>query len=61
MKKESTFTDAGWDFVEIWNIGENQTYPYLRIYPAGDINHDDKVNFYDLAITSEHWMEGIGQ
>ena len=22
MKTESTFTDAGWDFVEIWDIGE---------------------------------------
>ena len=25
MQTESTFTDAGWDFIEIWNIGENQT------------------------------------
>ena len=58
MKKESTFTNAGWDFIEIWNIGENQTYPYLRVYPAGDIDHDDKVNLYDLAITAEHWLEG---
>ncbi len=57
MQTESTFTDAGWDFIEIWNIGENQTYPFLRVYPAGDINHDDIVNFYDLAILADHWLE----
>ena len=57
MRTESTFTDAGWDFVEVWNIGENQTYPFLRTHPAGDINHDDKVNFTDLAILAAHWLE----
>lgn len=57
MRTESTFTDAGWDFVEVWNIGENQTYPFLRVHPAGDINHDDRVNFLDLAILVDHWLE----
>ncbi len=58
MKTESTFTDAGWDFIEVWNIGENQTYPFLRVYLAGDINHDDIVNFYDFAILAGRWLEG---
>lgn len=58
LQTKSTFTDAGWDFVEIWNIGENQTYPYLRIHPAGDINHDDIVNMLDFAIIANHWLEG---
>ena len=58
MQRETTFTDAGWDFVEVWNIGENQTYPFLRTHPAGDINHDDKVNFADVAILAEHWLQG---
>ncbi len=57
MQKESTFT--GWDFVEIWGIGENQTYPYLRVYPAGDLNHDGRVNLLDFVIFSERWMAGI--
>jgi len=57
MKTESTFTDANWDFIEIWDIGENQTYPFLRVYPAGDINHDDIVNFHDLAILADHWLQ----
>jgi len=55
MKTRSTFTDAGWDFIEVWGIGENQTYPYLRTEPAGDSNHDKKV---DLAILASHWLEG---
>jgi hypothetical protein len=59
MKTKSTFTDAGWDFVEVWGIGENQTYPYLQKYPAGDINHDGIVNFLDFAILANHWMEGM--
>jgi hypothetical protein len=57
MQTESTFTDAGWDFIDIWNIGENQTYPFLGIHSAGDINHDDIVNFYDLAILAEQWLQ----
>jgi hypothetical protein len=59
MKTKSTFTDAGWDFVEIWGIGENQTYPFLRFAPAGDFNYDKKVDFFDLAILASHWLEGI--
>jgi hypothetical protein len=55
MIKESTFTN--WDFVEIWNIGENQTYPYLRVYPAGDLNHSGIVNLTDFAIFAYHWLE----
>jgi hypothetical protein len=59
MMKEDTFNDTGWDVVEVWGIGENQTYPYLRKYPAGDINHDGIVNFLDFAILAAHWLEGM--
>jgi hypothetical protein len=57
MKTKSTFTDAGWDFIEIWGIGENQTYPYLRFGPGGDLNYDKKVNLIDVAILASHWLE----
>jgi len=57
MQTRSTYTNADWDFVEIWNIGENQTYPYLRIYLAADINKDGIVNFLDFAIIAEKWMQ----
>jgi hypothetical protein len=59
MQRESTFTNAGWDFVEIWGIGENQTYPYLRLYPAGDLNHDGRVDFLDLAELANNWLAGV--
>jgi len=57
MMEEATFTDAGWDFVEVWGIGENQTYPFLRTHPTGDLNHDGIVNFIDVAILAGHWLE----
>jgi len=57
MKTMSTFTKAGWDFIEIWDIGENQTYPFLRDTVAGDLNHDRKVNLIDLAILASQWLE----
>ena len=53
MHQQSTFTD--WDFINVWNIGENQTYPYLRTVPAGDINKDRIVNFLDVCIIAEKW------
>ena len=55
MKQQSTFTD--WDFINVWNIGQNQTYPYLRTVPAGDINKDKTVNFLDVCIIAEKWCE----
>jgi hypothetical protein len=59
MKDINTFLDAGWNFVEIWGIGEHQTYPFLRTEPAGDLGHDKKVNLIDLAVLASHWLEGI--
>ena len=59
MKTKSIFTDAGWDFVNVWGIGENQTYPYLRKYSAADINQDASVNFLDLAVLAENWLTGV--
>jgi hypothetical protein len=58
MQTESTFTDAGWDFVEVWGIGEGQTYPFLRKYLAGDANHDGIVDWQDFTILALHWLEG---
>jgi hypothetical protein len=59
MQTESTFTDAGWDFVEVWDIGDNQTYPFLRKYLAGDLNHDGLVDWRDFAILASRWLEGF--
>jgi len=55
LQQQSTFTD--WDFINVWAIGEGQTYPYLRTVAASDINKDRITNFLDLCIVAEHWME----
>lgn len=55
MKQQINFVD--WDFINVWNIGEFQTYPFLRTYLPSDINKDDETNFYDLAILASHWLE----
>ncbi len=54
MMQQSTFSD--WDFINVWNIGENQTYPYLRTVLASDINKDKAVNLLDLSILAGQWM-----
>ena len=56
MKKESTFADAGWDFVDVWGIADNQTYPYLRQYSAADMSRDGVVNFVDFAMLADSWL-----
>jgi hypothetical protein len=56
MQRRSTFADAGWDMVNVWDIGENQTYPFLRTHLPSDINKDDETNFFDLAILTENWL-----
>jgi hypothetical protein len=56
MKQQCSFSE--WDFVEVWGIGENQTYPFLRKYLAGDSNHDGIVNLYDYAIMALDWLGG---
>ena len=42
MKILATFTDAGWDFNNIWEMPEND-YPFLkwqiRNSPPADLNH----------------------
>jgi hypothetical protein len=57
MKTRSTFTSAGWDFAQTWDIEENQTYPFFRNYLDGDINRDGLVDFYDFALLASQWLE----
>jgi hypothetical protein len=58
MKTLSTFASAGWDFVNTWDIGENQTYPFLRKHSIGDLNYDGTVDFLDFALFADHWLAG---
>ena len=60
MQTRSTFTEAGWDFVEIWLINNGATYPVLRQEIRSDLNGDDSVNMLDFAVFADHWLEGTG-
>jgi hypothetical protein len=59
MKNAGTFLAAGWDFNDLWDIAENQTYPFLRRHPTGDLNYDYRVDLLDVVILAEHWLEGV--
>jgi hypothetical protein len=58
MQTKSTFTDAGWDFVEIWLINNGATYPVLRQEIRSDLNGVGGVDMLDFAIFADHWLEG---
>jgi len=57
MQTASTFTDEGWDFVDIWTICEGTNYPKFiwRILPA-DFLCPDGVDFIDYAYFSDYWL-----
>jgi hypothetical protein len=66
MQMESTFTDAGWDFVgeiingpnDIWDICEGTNYPkFVWSIPEADFVCPDGVNFMDYSFFAGHWYE----
>jgi len=59
MQKKATFTDVGWDFVNIWDICENTNYPKLVWQiPAGDFLCPDGVNLIDYSFFAGRWLDG---
>jgi len=57
MKTKSTFTDAGWDFVNVWHICEATNYPRLRWQIlAGDFLCPYGVDFTDFAVLASAWQ-----
>ncbi|MBP8604461.1 MAG: hypothetical protein KBI46_01285 [Phycisphaerae bacterium] len=56
MKQSTTYISAGWDFVNIWELGEHQTYPYIRSRPSADLNRDGVVALEDFSILAEQWL-----
>jgi len=61
MKTQSTFTDVGWDFAEVWGICEGTRYPRLLwqvpVVPGVDFNGDEKVDFRDFSKLAEYWLQ----
>ncbi len=56
MYSRDIFTAAGWDFVDVWADGQQQTYPYLRMRPAADIDGDGFAKMEDFAILAAQWL-----
>ncbi len=50
MQTQSTFTDAGWDFEDIWKMIEGMTYPLLwwQPLPTGEGTPEDPYLIYDV-------------
>lgn len=61
MKTKNTFTDAAWDFVNVWDICEGTNYPRLRwqvqlAISMGDFVCSYGVDFVDFAILASAWQ-----
>ncbi len=53
MKTRSTFTDAGWDFTNVWDIDgvTNDGYPFLAAIPPTPKPADDTLLIAGIAVT----------
>ena len=67
MQTESTFLDAGWDFVseivdgteDFWSICEGMDYPKLASqFLIGDFDGNSGVDLADFAVFAERWLSG---
>jgi len=57
MATESTFTDAGWDFFEVWDICEFVAYPRLqRQIPSAELACPYGVTMIDFAVLAQAWQ-----
>jgi hypothetical protein len=58
MQMISTFTSAGWDFWNIWDICEGTNYPRLVWQiPVGDFVCPDGITIEDFVFFIEHWRD----
>ena len=62
MQEKTTFTDAGWDFVDTWDICEGTNYPRLLWQvPAGDLICPYGIEMRDFAILGAQWRQPPGE
>jgi hypothetical protein len=66
MQTQSTFTNAGWDFVgemengteDIWSICEGTNYPrFVWQIAAGDFVCPDGITIADFSFFLEYWLD----
>jgi hypothetical protein len=61
MKTKNTFTTAGWDFVNVWDICEGTNYPrFVWQIPAADWLCPDGVGFEDFSYLADGWQRKFG-
>lgn len=64
LRKETTYSDNGWDMVNVWKIDEDRSYPYLRaiyIQPdveRGDVDGDGIVGIGDVTSLIDYLLSG---
>jgi len=57
MQTAQTFLDASWDFDDVWNIVEGETYPFLRLGLVADLTCDGRVDLRDYARLAANWSK----
>ena len=59
MQTKNTFTSAGWDFDEVWNLDcEGMNYPRLVWQvPVGDLACPNGVDYSDYSFFANRWMD----
>jgi len=59
MQTMSTFTDAGWDFVDIWDLTcEGMNYPrFIWQIPPADFLCPHGVDFRDYSFFAGYWRD----
>jgi len=65
MKTESTYTNSGWDFNDIWQINsfENSGYPYLiwPIYYPPEVEIQSVTNITDKSVMVNFRIKSLGE
>jgi len=58
MQTETTFTDYGWDFSDVWAICEGTNYPQLlyQFLVAPDYFCPEGVDFMDYGFFADRWL-----
>lgn len=66
MQMELLYTNSGWDFdpndgdAADWWINDLRDYPKLIWQPWGDLDNDNHVNMYDIAVMALTWYSSDG-
>ncbi|MFW6064234.1 MAG: GLUG motif-containing protein [Candidatus Natronoplasma sp.] len=56
MMTESTFTDAGWDFTDIWWMVDGETRPFLRMEWSTEIRNSHQLQMMQMDLTKDYTL-----